>query len=292
MLFLSVAAGQTTRADSVVLPPDADTTIFQAVADNNLGANTNLLAGANADLLSGRALIRFNLAGAIPSNAVIQSVSLTLTVLIVPPGGGAASTFDLRRVLVDWGEGAGTNNQGRPAIAGEATWNARFYPSNLWSTPGGAISNDFSAVASASMLLGDVGTYTFASNSNLVSNVQGWLQNPGANYGWLLMSESENVPYTARRIGSRESVTNAPVLIVEFTVPTAPTVHLLDAGNGTVELGFLASSGQSYSVQFRDSLVGSWETLTNIGPQNTTTNMIVVDPLATNSQRYYRIGAY
>src|SRR5206468_1345515 len=192
---------------------------------------------------------------------------------------GQPSTFDLRRLLGDWGEGAGTNNGGTAANPGEATWNARFYPSSLWTVPGGSISNDFSEAVSASLLLPDVGTYTFNSTSNLVSDVQKWLQNPATNFGWILMSESEDVAFTIRRIGTRESITNAPLLTVDFTLPTAPTLQLMKPAGGEIQLAFLALAGQAYSVQFRDSLsFGNWLTLTNLPPQSTTTNVVVIDP--------------
>lgn len=279
-------------ADSVILQPIADTSIFEAFPDNNLGANENLVAGANANLQRGRALIRFDIAGAIPSNAIIESVSLTITVVITPPGGGASSIFDLRRLLVSWGEGAGTGNAGLAANPGEATWNARFFPSNLWSMPGGSISNDISQGVSASLLLPDLGTYTFASTSNLVSDVQAWLQVPATNFGWILMSESEDTAFTVRRIGSRES-TNAPSLMVQFAVPSTIITQTIEALDGNIRLSFQVVGGKSYSVQYRQSLSsGNWLTLTNLGLQTVATNMLVLDPIGSNSQRFYRITAF
>src|SRR6266404_1572707 len=290
---LCLMASVSAHADSVILQPSADTSLFEAFPNNNLGANENMVAGANGSLLRGRAVFRFDIAGSIPSNAIIQSVSLTLTVVIVPSDGGQASTFDLRRLLVDWVEGAGTNNAGTAANPGEATWNARLYPSSLWTVPGGSISNDFSEVVSASLLLPDVGTYTFNSTSNLVSDVQTWLQNPARNFGWILMSESEDVAFTVRRIGTRESITNAPLLNVDFTLPTAPTLQIIKTSGSEIQLNFLASAGQLYSVQFSDSLdAGNWLTITNLPPQSTTTNVVVIDPFATNACRFYRIAVF
>jgi len=291
--LLCLAAGPAAHGSSVVLQPSADTSFFEAFPNNNLGANENMVAGANGNLLRGRAVFRFDVAGAIPSNAIIQSVSLTLTVVIAPSDGGQPSTFDLRRLFVDWGEGAGTNNAGTAANPGEATWNARFYPSSLWTVPGGSISNDFSEQVSASLLLADLGIYTFNSTSNLVSDVQKWLRNPATNFGWILMSESEDIAFTIRRIGTRESVTNAPLLHVDFTLPTAPTLQIIKTSGSEVQLTFLASAGQLYSVQFRDSLnAGNWLTLTNLPPQSTTTNVVLIDPFPTNSCRFYRVATF
>ena len=288
---LYLLAGMSAHGGSVILQPSADTSLFEAFPNSNLGANENMVAGANANLLRARGVFRFDISGSIPSNAIIESVSLTLTVVIVPPDGGQPSTFDLRRLFADWGEGTGTNNAGTAANPGEATWNARFYPSTLWSFPGGSVSNDFSAVVSGSLFLAELGTYTFASTSNLVSDVQTWLRNSATNFGWILISESEDFAFSIRRIGTRES-TNSPLLSVDFTLPTAPTLQLTKTPAEEIQLAFLASPGQPYSVQFRDSLsFGNWLTLTNLPPQSTWTNIVVTDPSATNKCRFYRVAA-
>src|SRR6266850_2387081 len=85
--------------DSAALRPNADTSLFANFPNNNLGSNSNLVSGANGSGLSSRALIRFDLANQIPSNAIIQSVALAVNVVILPGGGGVGSVFDLRRVL-------------------------------------------------------------------------------------------------------------------------------------------------------------------------------------------------
>src|SRR5262249_20874131 len=116
-------------ASSVSLRPVADTTLFATFPDNNLGASTQLVGGGNGHGFARRALIRFDPASQIPTNAVVQSVTLTLKVVQVPSGGGIASAFDLRRVLVNWSEGKGTGNSGTLAKTGEVTWNDRVFSS-------------------------------------------------------------------------------------------------------------------------------------------------------------------
>jgi hypothetical protein len=277
--------------DSIMLHPSADTSLFANFPDNNLGSNSNLVSGASGSGFGSRALIRFDLANQIPSHALIQSVALTVNVVIVPGGGGAGSVFDLRTVLVDWGEGSGTGNSGSPANNGEATWDNRIYPSTPWTVPGGAISNDFSGVVSASMPIGGLGGYTFNSTTNLVADVQQWLLNPAANLGWALISESEDTPFTARRFGSREDSSHAPALLVQYVLPTE--IQSVKAASGQIQFGFRASGGQQYTVQYRDWLTsGNWLTLTNIAPQIITTNLIVLDPFTTNAQRFFRIGVF
>jgi hypothetical protein len=126
------------RADSVTLPSSADTSLFENEPDNNLGASLSLVSGANSSGFRSRELMRFDFTGQIPTNAIIQSVTLVVYVVTVPGnGGGTASVFDMHRLLVDWNEGIGTGNMGSPANTNETTWNDRFYPDIGWTVPGG-----------------------------------------------------------------------------------------------------------------------------------------------------------
>src|SRR4051812_8453940 len=73
----------------------ADTEIIQGSASST----TKMHTGANSLGVRHRAMLRFNLDGSIPTNAIITNVSLTVTVQNVPPG-GANALVDLRRLLV------------------------------------------------------------------------------------------------------------------------------------------------------------------------------------------------
>src|SRR5262245_28689784 len=211
-------------ADTITLYPVADTSLFGDDATNNLGAELSFAAGTT-DAFTGktnRALIKFNLATSIPSNAVVTSATLSLIVTNVPGQGRVDSFFGLRRVLRDWGEGtkrniAGPGHNGALATTGEATWLHRFFPDALWSVPGAAAPVDFTNQASATTMVRGLGTYTFASTPNLVADVQFWLNNPRSNFGWLIRSENETNALTNRRFVSREDTNNAPRLVVEFT---------------------------------------------------------------------------
>jgi hypothetical protein len=293
LLILWGLVASSTFGDSVTLTATADTDLFEPAPDNNTGANTTFIAGANSGLKRSRGLVKFNLAGQIPANASIQSASLTLTVTMVPFS-PADSTFDLHRVLVDWGEGTGTSTNGdagRLAVAGEATWNARFYPSTLWSAAGAAAPDDFSSTVSASQFVHLEGAYTFSSTPALVADVMQWLANPSTNFGWIVISESEATPRTHRTFASRESsANNKPTLVVQYVVPVTPTIKSIQKINGTVQLSFAAVAGQPYTVEYRDSLTtGTWLTLTNISPQPSATDVIVTDPAPPNTQRFYRV---
>jgi hypothetical protein len=236
-----------------------------------------------------RGLIRFDLAAQqIPSSAIIRSVTLTLTVVHVPGGSPADSTFDLHRVLVNWGEGAATGT-GRMAMAGEATWNHRLHPSTSWSALGAAAPGDFLSTVSGAKFIQGLGSYTFSSTSNMVADVQQWLTNPATNFGWIVISESEATLRTVRRFGSRES-TSPATLAVQYVIPVTPTIQWIIRNGSTIQFSFQALAGQPYTAEYRDSLTaGTWLTLSNISPQPSTTNVTVTDPAPPAGGRFYRI---
>ncbi len=211
-------------ADTVTLQPVADTTLFEASPDNNLGDGTTFMAGLRPKGGRSRGVLRFDLTR-LPANIVINSAALTLTVTTTPPVFPSSSFFDLHRVTQAWGEGNKTSfSGGAPASLGEATWNSALASEARWRNPGG----DFVGTVSASHFIGGDGSYTFNSTPNLVSDVQTWHDNPADNFGWILMSESEGVSRTVRRFASHENRTQGPSLVVNFTVVPEPgTLALL-----------------------------------------------------------------
>ncbi len=206
-------------AATLTLAPSADACLFEFDPNNNLGGSTHLAAGTINTGHHTRALYRFDLSE-IPTNATIENVTLTLRVVITPPG-GAASTFGLHRMLQSWGEGVHVGNRGSLASASEVTWLSRAHGTASWSSPGGAIGSDFASTVSASTLVAGNGTYTFNTSNDLVRDVQTWVRAPAENHGWMLRSLSEGVKRSARRFASREDPPNAPVLLMQYSLPPA-----------------------------------------------------------------------
>lgn len=303
LLAIGVAAATLlgARADTVALTPTADTTLIETAPDNNLGEACFFNAGTTGLGTRNRGLLRFDFAGVIPTGALVTSVTLILQVTGEPDTGGIPSGFELHRVLRSWGEGTkGVTNcppepsqspgLGEPAAAGEATWRHRFaMTTQTWATPGGAPGLDYSTNLSAStFVFGADDPIQFEPTPELVADVQFWLNNPGADFGWMLISDSENVRKTARRFGSSEAASDTPRLIVQFIPP--PRIERVQQSNSQVQFVFTARAGQTYRVEFRDALAnGNWPTLTNIAAQTMTTNVTVFDAL-TRSQRYYRVA--
>ena len=229
LVFFQPALAQ---ADSISIRPVADTTLIEVAPDNNLGGGTFFNAGTTAIGTRNRALLLFDLGTTIPAGSIITSAELVMDVVGQPRSGQQNSTFSLRRVLQSWGEGvqvSGDDGPGRgsPAVPGEATWNDRFNSTTAWSQPGGQSGVDFSGTLSSSAFVGGVGAeVVFVSSPALITDVQFWVNNPTANFGWMLKTESEGIAKTARSFAARETGFG-PVLKVEFTPVPEPGTILL-----------------------------------------------------------------
>jgi hypothetical protein len=279
-------------ADTVTNRPSADTTLFETYPDNNLGA-ADLTSGSTAAVLRSRALIKFDIAGSMPSNGVIDTVSVTVRATR-QTSSGLGSHYRLFRLLQPWGEGNKSGVHGAPAEPGEATWNDRFAfeATGGWSVPGAAPPQDFSPAVSASTFVNGTGPYTFASTANLVADVRVWLNDPTNNYGWILISDAEEMPQSVTHFGSREDPTNAPLLVVEFTPPATdlpPKIDSYHVASHTLLLGFSAQAERSYAVEYVPWLTATnWQTLINIPALSSATNIVVSDSVS-GAQRYYRL---
>ncbi len=239
------------QAASVILTPVADTTLFETIPNNNMGAVPSMAAGITGTGLGSRALLQFDLASAIPSNAVITSARLSVRVVRTPLGGGENSDFALHRMLQSWVEGDKSSlNNGSVASVGETTWNARMHFDILWSRPGASADTDYSAAVSSSVFVAGLGSYEFGSTSGLVEDVQFWLTNRAENFGWIMMSQSEESDATARRFASREDAPNSPALTVEFEMPPSqPLIQEPGIVGEEFRFTFEAEADCSYAVE-------------------------------------------
>ncbi|MCZ6777251.1 MAG: DNRLRE domain-containing protein [Ignavibacteria bacterium] len=222
-LMLTVFLLRDAFAQSVVqLTPVKDNTLYEDLGGSlSNGAGDHFFAGRTTGLLGAplirRGLLAFNIADSITAGSTIDSVVLRLhmsrTNFVAGP-----RTVELRRVLSNWGEGAShavlQEGQGAPAMPNDATWIHTFFNTNFWSTPGG----DFSNTASASQSVSNIGFYTWGSTSQMVADVQDWLDNPTTNFGWLVLGD-ESSPTTTKRFDSRQNPVEAdrPVLTVAYT---------------------------------------------------------------------------
>jgi len=220
LLALPLAAQETRHhpVRAVHLEPVRDNTLYEDLLGGlSNGAGFHVFAGLTESGGKRRALLAFDVAGAVPAGAQVLGVKLTLHVTRTIAG---PETVSVHRALADWGEGTshapGQEGGGAPATAGDATWLHASYAGTLWSAPGG----DFDPAASATRVIGFTGPQTWKSPA-LVADVQGWLDDPSSNHGWLLLGdEPVGGTGTAKRFGSREGPTAfRPVLKIVYEDP-------------------------------------------------------------------------
>jgi hypothetical protein len=106
--------------------------------------------------------------------------------------------------------------------------------------PGGQAGLDYVAVPVAITPVFDVDGYQFGPTPGLTGDVQFWLENPGQNFGWMLICQQENLQFTARRYGSREAVPsfNVPRLLIDFDRVPEPGAASLFTGGALLVVGY------------------------------------------------------
>ena len=216
-------------AATMALPAVADTSIFEANPESDLGGTT-LVSGTNQQYSRSRAMFRFDLS-ALPAGALVTGVEVSLYVSKKPDpdqhGGPANSDFSLHRLFVSWGEGTGSNATGTAALPGNATWNQRHFGSTDWASPGALIGVDYAETASATTSITDLGGYLWGSSAALVDDVKAWQLDPAVNFGFILVSQNEATLGTGRRLGSKEQpggLIPPAQLLVTYTVVPEPAV--------------------------------------------------------------------
>ena len=227
LLALVVAAalgylgGSLASAGTVNINPSKDNTLYEydpVDGDKSNALGFHFFAGETGMNELRRGVLAFDIAGIIPPGSTITAVSLSLNMSRTPTN--TAYVMELHKLLADWGEGTsmapGEEGDGAPATPNDATWRHRFFDTIFWNTQGG----DFSTTVSASQMVGALGQYTWSS-AQMVVDVQGWLDNPATNFGWLMLGD-ESVFLTAKRFDTRESA-SPPVLAITYIPSGTPT---------------------------------------------------------------------
>jgi hypothetical protein len=245
---LAATAARSRAAETVQLTPQRDNTIYENCSvpcpdGGSNGSGENVFAGRSGMLGLRRALLRFDVASAVPSGATVLGADLTVHVSSPAPGAPPVSVA-LHRLSADWGEGA--SDAGLPGgggalpAPGDASWEFRFFDTTPWTGAGAA--GDFQPLPSATASIGGEGFYTWTSTPDLVADVQTWLADPALNFGWLIIGNEAGGGgggggSAARRFNSRESPdpTLRPVLSITYESPppvpavSAPGAVLLAA---------------------------------------------------------------
>ena len=235
--------GGAARADLVAVGASQDNSLYSEAGDTNNdlsnGAGAHLFAGATKDSSPGspvlrRALVAFDVAAAVPAGSTINAVTLTL---YMSRSRTQNETVDLHLVLADWGEGSsaagGEEGEGATATTDDATWSHRFWPTALWTSPGG----DFDPTPSASATIGgQTGDYSWTS-AQMAADVQDWLDTPAGNFGWILIG-NEIDSRVVKRFDSRENTdaSRRPELLIDFTPAAATGACCAENGGCSVVL--------------------------------------------------------
>ena len=295
ILVLNFFTLETRALETVFLTPVADTALLQNFPSNNFGAQVYFNSGTTQNYTTNRGLMKFDLASVLPKGAKITFAQLTLEVVGQPVDGDTPSTFQLRRMLRDWGEGNKKGNPptlGAPATMGEANWTHRFaQTTNTWAAPGGVEGLDFAAANSGEQYVYGMNfsPYLFDATTNMFADLQGWLAQPEINFGWMLLSTSEAENFSARRFASREDMYRAPLLQLDFFVVKFDTISV---SNGAVNLSFTTEAGWPCAVEFCEALGAGgatvWQTLTNV-PAAAVTGSVTVMDTAGAGGRFYRL---
>jgi len=187
LFFLLAAYPFLVKAETAYIDATQDNTLYESpggLYSNGMGEF--VVVGQTIDLLKRRALIAFKDLDAIPDDATVMSVQIHL---YLSSEISEATPVDIKRLTKDWGEGASVEEPGETdganAKPGDATWVNTFFDFTKWTKAGG----DFVPAASDSQVIDNVGWYTFGSTETLVNDVQNWVDNPGTNFGWILIGD-------------------------------------------------------------------------------------------------------
>ena len=210
------------QVSTATLNPSKDNTMFSELTSNS-DAGGKLTSGRTNVGNLRRALFGFNVAGQLPAGAIVTSAQLTLNLNQTTATTDAG--MSLYRLSQDWGEGTSDplgngGGAGVAATAGDATWAARFYdPTSptLWSTAGGS----YNASPSSTATVGTTAGQYLWTSALLATDVQGWVNTPATNFGWVLIGDEVN-NQSSRRFDSREGTANLrPALALNYN-PVLP----------------------------------------------------------------------
>jgi hypothetical protein len=227
LLILSLLLPAISQAATVALSPLQDGSLFEDTNGTLAGGAASLMyvgrVGSNDATPLRRGMVQFDLSS-IPAGSVITGVTLQMNVSQVRSS--TASVIGLHSITASWNEGTATTSGGAggPRSGTDATWTHRNGTLD-WAAAGG----DFLGLTSASQSITAVGVYSWTS-SGLIADVQGWVDAPGGNNGWLLQGD-ETTPQSVKVLATKEAASGRPSLSVTYvSVPEPSTAGMLSLG--------------------------------------------------------------
>ncbi|HUL01807.1 MAG TPA: hypothetical protein VLV16_01105 [Gemmatimonadales bacterium] len=206
------------HAATVSIPCARHNTLYQESGALSNGSGPTILAGRylqwqtlNAYELR-RALVYFPVSSAVPAGAIITGVDLQL--YCSRPAAGPGTPTSLYRVGSNWGSASSDagdpGDLGASAQTGDATWVNNFYPYSTW--PGDYVLHFSTGIPATP--LGPVHIGMGGMPGLMGQDVQAWLDNPAANFGWVLLGDESTMTETVNVF------TAHPVLVVSYVMPT------------------------------------------------------------------------
>tara|TARA_R110002096_G_scaffold117211_8_gene254016 strand:+ start:48974 stop:49912 length:939 start_codon:yes stop_codon:yes gene_type:complete len=214
-IFSFFSFSQTT----IILEPDKDNTLYESNNGSlSNGSGSSLFFGQTNSNLTRRAVVKFRL-DTLPSNIIVTNVRLSFKVSRV--NNTSPSNASIHVLTNDWGEGSsvatGQGGGGASSATNDATWIHTFFNTATWNNAGG----DFDTSSSASSSVGSVGTNVVFSSTQMVSDVQQWIDSSSTNFGWIVLGD-ESSSASAKRVHSREATNSAdrPILTITYIATT------------------------------------------------------------------------
>lgn len=236
LAIASTAFAQTPQ--TVTIGATRGNTLFQSDIGEFSGASAQwIFAGLTAGQSARRGILQFDLPSSIPAGSIITGVTLRMRMSrsIVN-----AEPVTIHTVTNSWTNGTsvmtGNGGAGVPSTNFDVTWRHRQWAApdlatgqlggTLWDNAGG----DFNPTALATRSVSGIGFYTWTSAA-LTADVQRWLDNPGENFGWMILGDEAEGTSAKRFDGpGNANAANRPSLAITYIIPTptaAATIGLL-----------------------------------------------------------------
>ena len=200
-----------------------DTTLQESAPATVAGGEATIRLDRDAPAGSGKSvdgLLRFDLAG-VPAGSTVESVKLTVHVVNATSGEGYA-LYAAKRT---WSEA-------------QATWTSAASGS-AWATAGARGANDRGAQVLGTLLPTATGAHTLTLNADGVAAVQGWVDQPASNRGFVLDAQT-NMDGLVFASAEAATVGERPQLSVTYTPAS---------GGGFVHPGILVDKAQLDAVK-------------------------------------------
>jgi len=220
-IFTCTSATSAGVRDTVYLQALGDLTLYEdSLGGLANGAGQHMFVGRPDTTSVGarrRALIRFDIAGSIPSGAFISEATLTLN---MSQTSSDSQLIELHSLTSMWTEGPsdppGNEGAGSPSQSGDATWIHCSFNTNFWDSSGG----DFDHFVADTTWVAGPGQYTWNS-MYVAAAVKQWLDTPATNFGWILVG-NEDTTKTTKRFDTREHPVDSlrPELMVVYLIPS------------------------------------------------------------------------